>query len=60
MDDFNKCNSCESHDLEKYNITETEYVYDEEENAKIPAEYSVRCKYCGKYVGHFSYGHWEY
>lgn len=27
---------------------------------KQKAEYDLCCKKCGKYLGHFAYGHWEY
>lgn len=30
------------------------------EGKKIEVEYSLYCKNCGKYLGSFSYGHWEY
>ncbi len=26
----------------------------------IPVEWSLYCKGCGRYLGHFAYGHWEY
>ena len=26
----------------------------------LVVEYSLYCKKCGKYLGHFAYGHWEY
>ncbi len=25
-----------------------------------PVEWSLYCKGCGRYLGHFAYGHWEY
>ena len=25
-----------------------------------PVEWDLYCKNCGKYLGHFAYGHWEY
>lgn len=26
----------------------------------VPVEYYLHCKKCGKYLGYFAYGHWEY
>lgn len=56
MNDFSKCSNCGSEDLEKYNI---DYIKDDD-GSILPAEYSVKCKECGEYVGSFSYGIWEY
>ena len=42
---------------------ETEHRNISTENINgIPTEveYSLYCKKCGKYLGSFSYGHWEY
>ena len=25
-----------------------------------PVEWDLHCKKCGRYLGHFAYGHWEY
>ncbi len=41
--------------------TEERNVYREDTNGIFtPVEYSLYCKGCGRYLGHFAYGHWEY
>ncbi len=41
--------------------TEERDVYREDINGIfIPVEYSLYCKGCGRYLGHFAYGYWEY
>ena len=48
-----KCIHCDSTDLEEFN----EYYIDG--YGSTLAEYSVRCKKCGRTVGHWSYGYWD-
>lgn len=48
-----KCIHCDSTDLEEFN----EYYIDG--YGSTLAEYSVRCKKCGKTVGHWAYGYWD-
>ena len=48
-----KCIHCDSTELEEFN----EYYIDG--YGSTLAEYSVRCKKCGKTVGHWAYGYWE-
>lgn len=48
-----KCIHCDSTELEEFN----EYHIDG--YGSTLAEYSVRCKKCGKTVGHWAYGYWE-
>ncbi len=41
--------------------TEKRNVYKEDINGIFtPVEWSLYCKDCGRYLGHFEYGHWEY
>ena len=30
------------------------------DGVQTEVEYSLYCKNCGTYLGHFAYGHWEY
>lgn len=48
-----KCIHCDSTELEEFN----EYHIDG--YGSTLAEYSVRCKKCGKTVGHWAYGYWD-
>lgn len=48
-----KCIHCNSTELEEFN----EYHIDG--YGSTLAEYSVRCKKCGKTVGHWGYGYWN-
>ena len=48
-----KCIHCDSTDLEEFN----EYYIDG--YGSTLAEYSVRCKKCGRTVGHWAYGYWD-
>ena len=48
-----KCIHCNSTELEEFN----EYYIDG--YGSTLAEYSVRCKKCGKTVGHWGYGYWD-
>ena len=41
--------------------TEERNVYKDDINGIFTTvEYDEYCKGCGKYLGHYSYGHWEY
>lgn len=41
--------------------TEERNVYKEDINGiSTTVEYSLYCKKCGRYLGFFSYGHWDY
>lgn len=41
--------------------TEQKNICNEEiDGALVPVEYYLYCKECGKYLGYFAYGHWEY
>lgn len=48
-----KCIHCDSTELEEFN----EYHIDG--YGSTLAEYSVRCKKCGRTVGHWAYGYWD-
>ena len=48
-----KCIHCNSTELEEFN----EYYLDGYGSTLM--EYSVRCKKCGKTVGHWSCGYWD-
>lgn len=48
-----KCIHCDSTDLEEFD----EYYIDG--YGSTLAEYSVRCKKCGRTVGHWGYGYWD-
>ena len=48
-----KCIHCDSIELEEFN----EYHIDG--YGSTLAEYSVRCKKCGRTVGHWAYGYWD-
>lgn len=44
------CKDTEERNVEKEDIAGT----------LTPVEWSLYCKGCGRYLGHFAYGHWEY
>ena len=44
------CTETEERNVEKEDIAGT----------YTPVEWSLSCKGCGRYLGHFAYGHWEY
>ena len=46
---------CGCKDTEKRNVV-TEVIDGED----VIVEYSLYCVKCGRYLGSFSYGHWEY
>lgn len=48
-----RCIHCDSTELEEFN----EYHIDG--YGSTLAEYSVRCKKCGRTVGHWAYGYWD-
>ena len=48
-----RCIHCDSTELEEFD----EYYIDG--YGSTLAEYSVRCKKCGKTVGHWGYGYWD-
>ena len=48
-----KCIHCDSTELEEFD----EYHIDG--YGSTLAEYSVRCKKCGRTVGHWAYGYWD-
>lgn len=45
-----RCPRCKSTSFEDYNIDGTDYIV---------FEYDRKCKICGKFLGHWSYGHWD-
>lgn len=40
--------------------TETKRENVETQEGAGTVEYDLHCDKCGKYLGHFAYGHWEY
>ncbi len=41
--------------------TEQRNIYKEDIGGiLVEVEYSLYCKNCGRYLGSFAYGHWEY
>lgn len=41
--------------------TEQRNIYKEDiDGIFVEVEYSLYCKDCGRYLGHYEYGHWEY
>ena len=49
-----KCD-CGCNETEKKNV-----IKEDIDGEMFEVEWSEYCKNCGKYLGYFSYGHWEY
>ena len=46
---------CGCKETEKRNIRKEDI-----DGTPVEVEYSLHCKDCGRYLGSFEYGHWEY
>ena len=46
---------CGCNETEKRNV-----IKEDIDGEMFEVEWSEYCKKCGKYLGYFSYGHWEY
>lgn len=49
-----KCD-CGCNETEKKNV-----IKEDIDGEMFEVEWSEYCKNCGRYLGYFSYGHWEY